>query len=174
MRISVIVIVALGFLMLNPVEAQAAGKGKQPQASKVCSELKNATKGLYGLCVAYCSVKDQSDVDLNDTRSVKKAAASLGLWHKYEAKRAIYGGPPMPCRPNSGSTSTDDSDTDSGGSDDSGGTDSGGTDSGGSDGSGGTDSCGSDGSGGTAPPPPPQCPCWTGADVGSIDGSADC
>lgn len=137
----------IGLFLLNSGVTQAAGKVRKAEGPRSCDVLRGATSGLYGLCVSYCSVRDQSDVDLNEIASVKAAAPSIQLLQKYNDLRQD-GDPEMPCFRNSGPTDG------SGGGD------------------GGTGGDGGDGSsGGDSPPPPPaQCPCWTSEELGSIDG----
>lgn len=149
MRKGIILTAVIGLFVFDSGMSQAAGKGQKPEGRQSCDVLRGATSGLYGLCVSYCSVRDQSNVDLNEIASVKAAAPSIELLRKYNNKRRA-GDPEMPCFKNTGPT-----DGDSGGSDDTG------DDTGGDDGS----------TGGDPPPAPPaQCPCWTGEELASLDG----
>lgn len=143
MRTGLLIFIVAGVFALSPAAAQAAGKGQNREGPSECDVLKGATSGLYGLCVSYCATRDQSRVDLNNVASVRAAAPSIALLRKYNSKRQD-GDPIMPCFKNGGSTDDDSDDDTSGGGDDT--------------------------SGGEPPPAPAQCPCWTGADLASIDG----
>jgi len=152
MRISLLLVLLIGFLSVGDTYAQSRGN-KGPAHAAGCADLRNnATKGLYGLCVAFCASRDQSNVDLNDIASVKAAAPDIATLRKYNALRR-FTDPKMPCMQYDDSGNDETDGTSGGGS----GGDSGGDTSGGSDGE-------------EPPPPPAQCGCWTGPELASIDG----
>lgn len=70
--------------------------GLTPDSEVICDGLKGATKGLYGLCLAYCEATDSPE----DLSSEEKIAAlpkySAKLLENYNKKRQI-GDPQMPC-----------------------------------------------------------------------------
>lgn len=145
MRATILWIAALVFLVSSPAEAQKKDRQRASEVA-VCDDLKSATSGLYGLCVAYCAAQDLSNVDLNDVKSVRKAAPDRGILRNYNRKKRP-GDPDMPClQP---TTPPDD------GGD--GGTTDGGDDSG-------------DGTG-DLPPVGASCPCWSPEEIGAIDGN---
>ncbi len=163
MRISILLVVLIGFFSMSDTYAQK-GSNQGPAHATGCADLrKNASKGLYGHCVAFCSSRDQSNVDLNDIASVKAAAPDIATLRRYNALMRP-GDPGMPCMRN-GDSGNGDPPTTSGGGSGSGSGDESGGDSGG-DTSGDT----SGGTGSEEPPPPSQCACWTGAELASIDG----
>lgn len=101
MRKGIVLTMVISLFVLASGMSQAAGKGQKPEGPRSCDVLRGATSSLYGLCVAYCAVRDQSDVDLNDVASIKAAAPSIELLRKYNNKRRD-GDPEMPCFKNTG------------------------------------------------------------------------
>lgn len=91
-------LVALGVIS---VSAQAGkGGGKAHPEKLACEMLKadDVTKGLYGLCVKYCKVKDFSKY--SDEKARKKEAKYNEKKEKYMAKykeKMKPGDPEMPC-----------------------------------------------------------------------------
>lgn len=159
MRISILLFVLISFLSVGDANAKPGSNQRPAHMDETCDELEGGTPGLYGLCVAFCSERDQSNVDLNDIASVKAAAPRIETLRRYNALKRNHD-PDMLCMPNTGSGGDDPAET------------SGGDSGGDSDGDSGGDSSG-DSTGGTGseePPPPAQCGCWTGAELASIDG----
>lgn len=101
MRKGIVLTMVISLFVLASGMSQAAGKGQKPDGPRSCEVLRGATSGLYGLCVSFCAVRDQSDVDLNDVASIKAAAPSIELLRKYNNKRRD-GDPEMPCFKNTG------------------------------------------------------------------------
>lgn len=184
MRASIVVFVSLLLFAAVPADAkprdQRNAANQKPDHVAECAELRNATPGLYGLCVSFCKKRDQSKVDMNDIRSVRAAAPSLNLLERYNALKTASD-PGMPCMAESGDFHSDDDssseddgsfDDDSSSEDDSSDDDSseasGGTVSGGDTGGGGT---GDNGGGTDTPPVPVSCGCWTADQVADIDGN---
>lgn len=63
--------------------------GETPANEGVCDELMTATKGLYGLCVAYCEAQDLDEIGDKETPNNKILA-------NYK-KKMQPGDPVMPC-----------------------------------------------------------------------------
>ncbi len=164
MRISILLFVLIGFLSFGDANAQR-GSNQPAHMDETCGVLKgkDGTPGLYGLCVAFCSDRDQSNVDLNDIASVKAAAPRIETLRRYNALKRNHD-PDMLCMQNPDPSGDEPAETSGGGSDGDSGGDSDGDSGGDSDG----DSTG--GTGSEEPPPPAQCGCWTGAELASIDG----
>ena len=95
MRISILLIVLIGFLSISDTDANP-GNNQRPAHMADCATLKNSSNRLYGLCVAFCSSRDQSNVDLNDIASVKAAAPDIATLRKYNALKKLCD-PDMPC-----------------------------------------------------------------------------
>ena len=95
MRTSILLIALTGILAFSPANA-GPGKGKGAEYAAACDVLKGTQRGLHGLCVAYCAHRDLSQVDLNDTKSVKAAASSIKILRKYRERKRPYD-PEMPC-----------------------------------------------------------------------------
>ena len=95
MRISILLIALTGILAFSPANA-GPGKGVQAQNVAACNVLKGTTRGLHGLCVAYCAHRDLSQVDLNDSASIKAASPSISILRKYNERRRPAD-PAMPC-----------------------------------------------------------------------------
>lgn len=153
MRISILLIALTGVLAFSPADAgpdngkrQDNGRGAYVKAAAAnhCSGLVGTTRGLHGLCMAYCAQTDLSQVDLNDTASIKAASADISILRKYNERRRPAD-PAMPCHKNNDDddgTPPDDGD--------------------------GTPP--DDGGGGTEPPAASNCACWTGEELAAIDG----
>jgi hypothetical protein len=110
MRVSILLIAVTGFLAVVPANAQS-GRGQTPDHVNACTDLRGGTKGLYGLCVAFCSARGQS-VDLNDIASLKAAAPDISILREYNILKR-RGDPEMPCfqsdtPPDDGSSGGDD------------------------------------------------------------------
>ena len=179
MRTSILLIALIGFLAFSPAGAHErddrsderddrsdkrddrSDRDEGHKFAAECAVLEGTSRGLHSLCVKYCRKTDQSNVDLNDSKSVKRAASALKTLLKYNDRKRPYD-PEMPCFKNTGPP------------DDGGGTGGGGDTGGGGAGGGET------GGGGTTPPdggtggggttPPASCKCWTGAELAAIDG----
>ncbi len=71
----------------------------EPNVS-VCDELQGTTKGLYGLCVAYCEAQDCAptiDVTTGELTFGKNCGPSSAKTLAKYNSRLEPGGPPMPC-----------------------------------------------------------------------------
>ena len=68
--------------------AEATPDGVTPANEGVCDDLQGTTKGLYGLCVAYCEAQD---LDMFD-----KQPPSVKILENYRRKMRA-GDPDMPC-----------------------------------------------------------------------------
>ena len=83
------------FSMSTPTMA-GTPDGLTPNSEVICDGLKDATKGLYGLCIAYCEATDSPE----DLSSEAKIAAlpkhSVKILENYNKIRQI-GDPQMPC-----------------------------------------------------------------------------
>ncbi len=86
---------AYQLLWPNAADAQDA----QTYEEKVCAPLDdpNVTKGLLGLCLAYCALDTEGPVDINDKEAVKNAKKSNKILSKYNRKKTDSD-PAMPCR----------------------------------------------------------------------------
>jgi hypothetical protein len=77
--------------------------GMTPAEEDICDDLKGATRGLYGLCVAFCEAHDSEcvpDFSLeNPFRDCKKRDRKI--LEKYRQKMR-EGDPEMPCLPSAG------------------------------------------------------------------------
>lgn len=70
--------------------------GSTPAEETVCDELRDATSGLYGLCVAFCEAQD-CEVDWSSDDPFGNCSTSArNLYDNYERKRRS-GDPEMPC-----------------------------------------------------------------------------
>lgn len=94
MRVTIFSLLAIASLAATDTYAQP-GRNTPDQVS-ACQELRGATKGLYGLCVSFCSTQDQTGIDMNDIDSVRAAAPSIALLEKYN-ERKTHEDPEMPC-----------------------------------------------------------------------------
>ena len=76
MRKSSLIIIVLSFLAIlsTPLYAKGPPEGKGPDKHDVCSPLKapGVTKGLFGLCVAYCEAGASSEQVLINYNKKKK------------------------------------------------------------------------------------------------------
>lgn len=112
MRVPILLLLSIVFFVVvpanaNPRDDQSAAHAKSDQVS-ACADLRGGTKGLYGLCVAFCAQRDQSNVNMNDIQSVRSAAPNLELLTAYN-DRKTESDPDMPCMID------DDGDSDDGG-----------------------------------------------------------
>lgn len=80
------VIAVLG--LTSNVAIATTPDGETPANEGVCDPLMDATKGLYGLCVAYCEAQDLDDID--------KEPANTKILENYR-KKMNAGDPDMPC-----------------------------------------------------------------------------
>jgi len=108
MRISILLIALTGILAFSPADA-GPGDGKRQDngrgaymatAARACAELEGTTRGLHGLCMSYCAKRDLSQVDLNDSASIKAALPDISILRKYNERRRPAD-PAMPCHKNS-------------------------------------------------------------------------
>jgi hypothetical protein len=153
MRQLIVMFLVFGSLALTSPPSEAA-RGEKPEHVQACEELRPSSRGLYGLCVAFCRQQDLSHVDLNDIASVRAAAPDIAILREYNDRRRPSD-PEMPCLQNNDPSGDDPTGSDIPGGDD--------------DPSGGGDpGSGSDGPSGDIPPA--ECPCWTGAELAAIDG----
>jgi len=84
--------IVVGFLVATSVVAQTPD-GETPAQETVCDELKGATPGLYGLCVAYCEAQDLDEF-MQTVQNGKIPGEKI--IDKYRAKMKD-GDPDMPC-----------------------------------------------------------------------------
>jgi hypothetical protein len=84
------IFVAALLALVQPVYAKTPD-GKTPAEETVCNPLREATAGLYGLCVAFC---EAHDADLVDPSALRRP--DLKILENYDRKRR-EGDPPMPC-----------------------------------------------------------------------------
>ena len=93
--------IALGSLLTAPVIAQTPD-GQTPAEETVCDPIKadGVTKGLYGLCVAFCEAQDQADagtpITEGDLELLEGNAPSGRILANYN-KRKQETDPAMPC-----------------------------------------------------------------------------
>ena len=99
MRISILLIALTGILAFSPADAKP-DKGQRAENVRACDMLKGTTRGLHGLCVAYCAQRDLSKVDLNYSASIKAASPDISILRKYNERKRPYD-PAMPCHKNS-------------------------------------------------------------------------
>ncbi len=86
----------IGTMTLFMISATAfANDETTPAEETICNELKYATPGLYGLCVAYCEAQDgETTVDLENLSDL--TPPSRKILEKYNSKMQ-EGDPAMPC-----------------------------------------------------------------------------
>ena len=86
------------FLLLAGGNAPAkTPDGATPAEETVCDDLRDATPGLYGLCVAFCEAQDcEVDWSGGDPSFADCRPSSRKLFENYEKKRGPDG-PEMPC-----------------------------------------------------------------------------
>jgi len=75
-------------MMLSHAALAATPDGETPANEGVCDNLKGATPGLYGLCVAYCEAQDLDSFD--------KGPPNTKILANYNKKKQA-GDPDMPC-----------------------------------------------------------------------------
>ena len=103
MKVTIIAIVATVMCasLLGSVSAQTPD-GQTPAVETVCDPLRadNISKGLYGLCVAFCEAQDFADPEILTTPSdpdmLETDAPSGRILANYNKKKADTD-PPMPC-----------------------------------------------------------------------------
>ena len=146
MRISILLIALAGLLAFSPANAgkEMARNADMAATAAACDVLAGTTRGLYGLCMAYCAPRDLSQVDLNDTASMRAAGPNIKTLRQYNERRRPAD-PEMPCFKNTDDGDDGDDDGDDG--DDNG-----------------------DGDDGGTTLPPSNCPCWTAEELAAIDG----
>jgi hypothetical protein len=95
---SLLIALSVFIVFISSTSATVAGTpdGMTPANEGICDDLMYATKGLYGLCIAYCEAQDAIE-DLTDS----DALANLPTPHKkilenYDKKRT-ESDPTMPC-----------------------------------------------------------------------------
>jgi hypothetical protein len=94
-------IIASVFLLAAPAVAQTPD-GQVPAEETVCDPLTSdgVTKGLYGLCVAFCEAQDIASIDTpispEDLESLDDDAPSGRILGNYNKKKKDAD-PPMPC-----------------------------------------------------------------------------
>ncbi len=102
---TLLVILSVGLLTAAPVHAQTPD-GETPAEETVCDALKadGITKGLYGLCVAFCEAQDHADenvpITAEDLEALEDNAPSGRILTNYNRKRDRAenpADPPMPC-----------------------------------------------------------------------------
>jgi hypothetical protein len=99
--IAVLLGLALGAFALTPTMAQTPD-GQTPANEGICDDLRadGITKGLYGLCVAFCEAQDHADVTAPITdaelEALALAAPSGRILANYNKKKTETD-PPMPC-----------------------------------------------------------------------------
>lgn len=117
MRTSILLIALIGFLAFSPAGAHERDDRSDERDDRSderddrsdnghkfaaeCAVLEGTSRGLHSLCVKYCRKTDQSNVDLNDSHSVKRAASALKTLLKYNDRKRPYD-PEMPCFKNTG------------------------------------------------------------------------
>jgi len=87
----------LGFAALSVnVSAQGTPDGVTPAVEDVCDVTINATKGLYGLCVAYCEAIDAPENVTDPEVLASLKPAPKHILDNYNKKR-VESDPLMPC-----------------------------------------------------------------------------
>ena len=92
---------ALGFLISAPVNAQTPD-GLTPAEETVCDPLRadGVTKGLYGLCVAFCESQDYAEISdpitEEEIKALEDAMPSGRILQNYNKKKTDLD-PTMPC-----------------------------------------------------------------------------
>ena len=92
---------ALGLLPTAPIVAQTPD-GQTPAEEKVCDPLKadGVTRGLYGLCVAFCEAQDHANMAMPlaeaDVEALVSEAPSGRILASYNKKKQASD-PGMPC-----------------------------------------------------------------------------
>lgn len=80
----------LAILLVLPIAAFANGNDRTPAHEGVCDELKSASPGLFGLCIAYCEAMDCENDQVDSTSCTKTLT-------NYRRKMDGIDDPPMPC-----------------------------------------------------------------------------
>jgi hypothetical protein len=83
-------------LVLSAPSAAVIPPRLVPNDEEVCKILKDATSGLYGLCLAYCESTDSSELLMTEVDRAALPAFRIKLFAKYNGKRQA-GDPQMPC-----------------------------------------------------------------------------
>jgi len=90
---------SVGMLATSPaISAVPTPDGVTPAHEMVCDPLKadGTTKGLYGLCVAYCEATDSPDDLSTEEKIASLPTQSRRILGNYNKKRAVTD-PQMPC-----------------------------------------------------------------------------
>lgn len=93
--------IAMSVLMAAPAIAQTSD-GQTPAEETVCDPLKadGVSKGLYGLCVAFCEAQDHASVDMpitaDELAALEDSAPSGRILANYNKKKQASD-PAMPC-----------------------------------------------------------------------------
>ena len=99
---SLLATLALGMLAITPTTYASTPDGQTPAEEGICDPLKaeGITKGLYGLCIAFCEAQDFADPLIPTTEaeleSLQASAPSGKILANYN-KRKLESDPPMPC-----------------------------------------------------------------------------
>lgn len=83
------------FTMSTPTMA-GTPDGLTPNNEVICDGLKDATKGLYGLCIAYCEATDSPEDLSSEAEIAALHKHSAKILENYYKKRQV-GDPQMPC-----------------------------------------------------------------------------
>ena len=83
------------FSMSTPTMA-GTPDGLTPNNEVICDGLKDVTKGLYGLCIAYCEATDSPEDLSSEAEIAALHKHSAKILENYYKKRQI-GDPQMPC-----------------------------------------------------------------------------
>ena len=96
-----VAVLALTFPLTAPISAQTPDEAK-PAQEGVCDVLQESgtTKGLYGLCVAFCEAQDTTSISdpitEEELEAIEASAPSGKILEKYNQKKSDTD-PAMPC-----------------------------------------------------------------------------
>ncbi|MGB5278386.1 MAG: hypothetical protein WBO73_02585 [Gammaproteobacteria bacterium] len=99
---SLVTTFAVGVLAIAPTTHASTPDGQTPAEETICDPLKadGISKGLYGLCVAFCEAQDFAEATIPTTeaelQSLEANAPSGRILANYN-KRKLASDPPMPC-----------------------------------------------------------------------------
>lgn len=99
---SILGLLFISLSMYGLTAAAVTPDGQTPAEETVCDPLKadGVTKGLYGLCVAFCEAQDYADINVPTTEaefdSLETYAPSGRILANYNKKKEPLD-PPMPC-----------------------------------------------------------------------------
>ena len=99
---SLLVTILTGLLAYSPITFASTPDGETPAQESVCNDLKTdgVTKGLYGLCVAFCEAHDFADqqelMNEDDLQTFEDEAPSGRILRNYNKKKSATD-PAMPC-----------------------------------------------------------------------------